>query len=142
MVHTIESMRALLHRNPVSMKTGRTMVESSIVALYQRQTASEKATGNTHVSNGIGFSAFDAPQASYMARWILDGKHLTGRYSVRALTMTCKYAGQLVEMANEAEAMKVARESLAALNVEVRPDQIDAAKEEMNRSKFRNALGM
>jgi hypothetical protein len=91
-VNTIEYIGWLL-------TTSDRAVERAIVCLYNRQTADEKSEGNTKHSNGRGFSASDAPKGSYMAKWILSGKHLTGQYMIDAKMMSFKYINQLVDEA-------------------------------------------
>jgi hypothetical protein len=74
-------------------------VERAILAIYACQTADEQATKTTRHSNGRGFSGADASLGSYYARWILEGKHLSGRHLARARTMSLKYVGQLADIA-------------------------------------------
>lgn len=120
-IHTVESVRALLSRNPICPKTRRTAVEAAIVAIYNRQTEGEKVTGMTVESNGIGFAAGDDKIGSYMARWILSGKRLTGRFERRAAVMAHKYARQLAEKANRKATYQATRKILVNLGQSV-PD--------------------
>ena len=75
-------------------------VNRAVVAIYNRQTESERSTEATLESNGRGFSAFDARNGSYYARWILSGRKLNGKFLHRARAMMIKYRHQLVEIAN------------------------------------------
>ena len=76
-------------------------VERAIVVLYKRQTADERISESTRVHNGRGFNAFDAKMGTYMAKWILDGKHLNGKWLEKARKMLQKYTRQLLEIAAE-----------------------------------------
>jgi hypothetical protein len=71
-------------------------VERAILALYERQTSDEQAQGDTKHSNKMGFSSADARRMSFIAEFLLSGKHLTrekalGVYGPRLQ----KYAKQL-----------------------------------------------
>lgn len=70
-------------------------VGRAMIALYNRQTADERAVGSTRHSNGRGFSSSDARLGSYYACWVLGGRHLTGIHLQRARTMSLKYIRQL-----------------------------------------------
>lgn len=76
-------------------------LERAIVAIYDQQTATEKAVGATNEDNGIGFNGADGPKMSYYARWILSGKNLSGKHRIDAQQRIKKYAGQLVKIANK-----------------------------------------
>lgn len=73
-------------------------VERAMVALYQRQTLDEQRTSTTKESNGRGFSAFHAERGTYWAKWVMSGKHLTGRHLEGARKMATHYARQLSEL--------------------------------------------
>lgn len=74
-------------------------VERAIICLYNRQTVDEKMAADTKHCNGRGFSAGDARKGTYMAKYILTGKRLSGQWLVDARGMAFKYIGQLVEEA-------------------------------------------
>lgn len=88
-------------------------VDRAMVALYNRQTASERVAETTHESNGRGFNYYDAKPGSYYAKWVLAGNHLSGRHLVNARRLAIKYRRQLAEEANEREAAANAAERLA-----------------------------
>jgi hypothetical protein len=90
---TKASVAALLDANPLA-------VERAIVAIYNRQTADEQAAHVTKHNNNVGFSAFDAETGTYLAKWILSGKHLSGKYAERGHKLAKRYVRQLVEIAN------------------------------------------
>lgn len=73
-------------------------VERALVALYHRQTVDEQRTSTTKESNGVGFNARDAEYATYLARWVLSGRHLTGSHLERGRRIATFYARQLAEM--------------------------------------------
>jgi hypothetical protein len=74
-------------------------VERAILAIYERQTLDEKACSDTKHRNGIGFTGADARLGTYYAKWILSGKHLSGRHLENARQMSRKYIRQLVDIA-------------------------------------------
>lgn len=81
--------------------TSDTAVERAIVAIFHRQTQDEQSSHCTKHSNGIGFSGVDASLGTYLAKWILSGKHLSGRFLVKGRGMAQKYRGQLLDIAKE-----------------------------------------
>lgn len=83
-----------------------TMVERSIVQLYERQTADEKQTASTNHENGIGFNGSDAPIMSSFAKQVMRGVVLSPKQLDIARPKIMKYAGQLAHIGNEIEATK------------------------------------
>ena len=75
-------------------------VERGILAIYKRQTDMEKAAHSTQHNNGVGFSAAHARKGTYMAKWILNGNSLNGKWLISARKMCLHYLGQLTEIAN------------------------------------------
>lgn len=75
-------------------------VERAILAIYERQTQDEKVTSDTRHRNARGFSAAHVSKGSYYARWILGGRHLTGRHLENARKIAMHYTQQLVDVAN------------------------------------------
>lgn len=82
-------------------------VERAVVLLYERQTEDEKHGKTTLHSNGRGFSGAHASIGTYWAKWIKDGRRLTGSHLARARVMVSHYVGQLTEEA----ALKAASEA-------------------------------
>lgn len=76
-------------------------VEKAIVAVYNRQTADEKASYDTKHSNGVGFSGADAKFGTYLAKWILSGKSLNGKFLAQGRVLAVKYRAQLLDEANK-----------------------------------------
>ena len=75
-------------------------VERAILAIFARQTEDEKSTECTRHENSRGFSAADARTGSYLARWILGGNHLNGKFLDKGRKIAVKYRKQLLEVAN------------------------------------------
>jgi len=75
-------------------------VERAILAIYNRQTESEKNVDAAIVDNGIGFSGADASSGSYIAKWILSGRKISGKFVDKARHIAIKYRRQLVSIAN------------------------------------------
>ena len=83
------------------LKVNNLAVERAIVVLYDRQTRSEQSASSTIEVNGRGFSSSDASLGTYLARWIVAGKHLDGKFLAQARNMSLKYTRQLFEAAEE-----------------------------------------
>jgi hypothetical protein len=75
-------------------------VARGLIALYDRQTADEKATQDTKHDNGVGFNGADARILSSIAQWYKR----TGRLSEKQIALVRrkirKYATQLTRIAN------------------------------------------
>lgn len=91
--YTVEQITNLL-------QTNNTAVERGILAIYKRQTNDEKITHNTRHHNNVGFSAADARTGTYLANWLLSGKHLNGKFLDKGRSIAIKYRKQLTEIAN------------------------------------------
>lgn len=94
-------------------------VERAIVCIFNRQTADEQVAEDTRHRNGRGFSAGDAKKGTYMAKWILGGKHLSGQWMHDARGMAFKYIGQLVDeatmkMERQAIQLRIEQEAIAS----------------------------
>jgi hypothetical protein len=90
---TSEVITEKLKENPV-------WVERGLVAIFKLQTGDEQATEQTRWRNGKGFSAFHAQLGSYYARWVMDGKHLTGKHLDKGRSIIIHYSKQLAQIAN------------------------------------------
>lgn len=80
-------------------------VERAVLAIYRRQTLDEQHSNCTTHRNGVGFSGAHAELGSYYARWLLSGRHLTGKHLEKARKMMHHYLSQLLE---EAQSRQVA----------------------------------
>lgn len=76
-------------------------VERGIVRIYQNQTADEQSEKRTKYLNNRGFNATDARYGTYLARYVLEGRPLTGKFLYDARKMCIKYSRQLCELANQ-----------------------------------------
>lgn len=72
-----------------------------LLALYDRQTADEKATDSTRHHNKQGFSGADADFMSSLARQARSRGCLSPKQMVFARKKVMKYAGQLTKIANK-----------------------------------------
>lgn len=71
-----------------------------LVAIYNLQSADEKACGQTVEDNGIGFNGADAEILSSFAEQYNRLKFLSPKQMQIARKKMPKYAGQLVKIAN------------------------------------------
>jgi hypothetical protein len=85
------------------LNTSDKAVERAILAIYERQTADEKASSCTQHDNTVGFSAFDAATGSYLARLIKRGFKLYPDKMAKARKLAVRYRRQLAEIANSKE---------------------------------------
>lgn len=74
-------------------------LERALVALYHLQEPDERACSDTVYHNKRGFSAYDAPRGSILARLILQGQHLDGISRREAFGIVQKYRRQLLTLA-------------------------------------------
>ena len=91
---TEEKIVSLLNRSDLA-------VERAMVAIYDRQTQDEKVTSDTRHNNTVGFRGNHASRGSYYARWVLGGRHLTGKHLAIARKMSIQYRRQLCDQANK-----------------------------------------
>ena len=89
----IEDIKDLLRKNDKA-------VERAIIALYSRQTESEKNQETTVEKNGVGFNGFDAKFFSSLAQQIQSGRVLSQKQISFARKGILKYSKQLAEIAN------------------------------------------
>ena len=88
-------------------------VEKALLRLYREQTTLEQAAGTTREDNARGFNAPDSSILSYRARWLLSGRHLSGKHLEDSRTRLRKYATQLATYATQS-ALSQERAELAA----------------------------
>lgn len=77
-----------------------TWVERAVMAIFDKQTASEQRLEEAIIKNNVGFNKPDSSLMSYYARWIRSGHHLSGNHLEKARKGILKYAGQLAKIAN------------------------------------------
>jgi len=97
---TRESIRILLLHNDKA-------VLRSVLAIYARQTQSEKAVAGTLEANGRGFGAGDGTYFSKIAKRIQAQEPLPSWELYKIRHRMLKYAGQLLQVAleNQIEAL-------------------------------------
>jgi hypothetical protein len=90
------------------LKTRDAAVAKALVALNERQTYTEQNAQSTINHNGVGFTPADARMGTSMATFFLKRGYLTPKQiaywrkpNAKGVPRICKYAGQLVEVANE-----------------------------------------
>jgi len=106
------------------LNTNDLAVERAVVALFERQTADEKATNDTRHDNTVGFSAAHARTLSFYAKIILGGWKREGKNKTylfpnkmaKARRFVSRYTRQLADIANkkEEEALRGPRFELSA----------------------------
>ncbi|RWB95603.1 MAG: hypothetical protein EOQ56_28050 [Mesorhizobium sp.] len=85
MIWTKETIQELIRTNDKA-------VAKAILALYARQTESERSTEHTQVENGMGFNRLDAPFLTSIAKALPRyGNHMTPRQLEKARPMLLKY---------------------------------------------------
>lgn len=85
----------------LAISLDRETLERAIVFIYNLQTGEEQLNQQTVEKNNIGFSGVDAKRFSYYARYIMSGKHLTGKHLELARKRMPKYARQIIEMTDK-----------------------------------------
>ena len=74
-------------------------IRRGVLVLFNRQTSSEQAVGRTHVRNGRGFTAFDAPLMTRVAKAFQAKQQVSRDDWIQLKKRMPKYAGQLFRIA-------------------------------------------
>ena len=82
------------------VSTNATMVERSLVKLYECQTAEEQNFKSTHVLNHQGFNKVDAKFGTNLAQVVKNGYHLSPKQLEASRKILRKYVRQLTLIAN------------------------------------------
>ena len=82
------------------LETNDTAVARAIVAVYNKQTASEQAVGETSESNGVGFNGVDANFLSSLAQFYQAKGFLSKGQLKYGRKKIMKYSKQLTLIAN------------------------------------------
>ena len=87
-------------------------IARALLVLNERQTQDEQASEVTKYDNGIGFTGADARMGTSMAQFFAARGYLTDKQlaywkkpNKNGVWRICKYAGQLLEIANEKAAI-------------------------------------
>lgn len=90
------------------LKTNDKAVARALVVLNERQTATEQNAESTINDNGVGFTPADARMGTSMAQFYTKYGRLSEKQlaywrkpNVRGVPRICKYAGQLLQIAQE-----------------------------------------
>jgi len=90
------------------LKTNDRAVARALVVLNERQTATERSAETTINDNGVGFTPADARMGTSMAQFYTKFGRLSPKQiaywrkpNVRGVPRICKYAGQLLEIAEQ-----------------------------------------
>ena len=76
-------------------------VVRGMLRIYDLQTESEKVFGDTHESNGVGFSGVDGEIMSSFVEFYNKANFLSYKQMKIARKKMLKYAGQLTNIAND-----------------------------------------
>jgi hypothetical protein len=90
------------------LKTNDKAIARALIVLNERQTAYEQSAESTVNANGVGFTPADARMGTSMAQFYAKRGYLTEKQlaywkkpNVRGVWRICKYAGQLLDIANQ-----------------------------------------
>jgi len=92
--YTTEEIKEMLKSNDVAVKR-------AVIAIWKRQTSSERLTQHTAEHNQVGFNAYDAPFLSSLAEQAEAGRTWSAKQYNAARKAIIKYARQLTDIANE-----------------------------------------
>ena len=81
-------------------------VVGALMALYQQQTESERVSHSTHLYNGRGFNAIDAPILTSFAEFYQKRGFLTPKQIIAARSILFKYRNQLENLGIECLSIK------------------------------------
>ena len=73
----------------------------ALLAIYEKQTESEKQSETTREYNGVGFTAFDGELLTSFAKQVQAGRELSPRQLSYLFKRMPKYAGQLYQIVNQ-----------------------------------------
>ncbi len=90
---TKERIQSLISQNALALERG-------LLVVYANQTADEKASGDTHHDNGMGFTGADAKFLSSVAEWVKNSRYregfrLTPSQRASVLPLMLKYWRQI-----------------------------------------------
>lgn len=90
------------------LQTNDKAIARALVVLNERQTLTEQSAESTINDNGVGFTPADARMGTSMAQFFAKRGYLTEKQlaywkkpNVRGVWRICKYAGQLLEIAQQ-----------------------------------------
>jgi hypothetical protein len=72
-------------------------IERGVLVLFARQTEDEQSTSTTFFKNGVGFTGSDSRYLTYIAKYLMGGRHLSGRHLEKVASKMPKYWRQILE---------------------------------------------
>jgi len=90
---------------------------NALLALYQRQTADERATHDTRYHNKVGFNAIDADIMTSLSEWFIDGKSFTPKQTSVLRRLLRKYRRQLADIATKKQEQEASNDQHMATSV-------------------------
>ena len=82
------------------IQNNRAWAVRALMAIYERQTADEQVAETNHIHNGAGFTSFDAPILTSMAKFYEQKHFLTDKQLGVVRKRIVRYHRQLFELAN------------------------------------------
>ena len=79
------------------LSTDAKWIERAVLVLFARQTDDEQAHQLTRWENGRGFNSSDSRYLTYIAKYLLGGRHLSGRHLEKVASKMPKYWRQIFE---------------------------------------------
>lgn len=92
-VWTVDEIASLVQNNDV-------VLYRALNKLFECQTEDEKAIGETHETNGVGFNGVDAPILTSFAEFYKQRGYLSDKQKAIARKKLVKYKKQLTNLAN------------------------------------------
>jgi hypothetical protein len=75
-------------------------IERGVLVLFNRQTEDEKSQQVTRWDNGRGFNSSDSRYLTYISKYLIGGRHLSGRHLEKVSSKLPKYWKQIQEEIN------------------------------------------
>lgn len=72
-------------------------IERAVLVLFERQTDDEQTNKVTRWENGRGFNSSDSRYLTYVANYLLGGRHLSGRHLEKVSAKMPKYWRQILD---------------------------------------------
>jgi hypothetical protein len=72
-------------------------IERGVLVLFGRQTEDEKFSQVTKWENGRGFNSSDSRYLTYISKYLMGGRHLSGRHLEKVSLKLPKYWKQIQE---------------------------------------------
>jgi hypothetical protein len=100
----IERIRNFIKNADLSRPEHRAAIGRGLVVVWNNQTESEQNSKDTTLRNGEGFNGRDARFGSVLAEWFADKGFLSVRQAEMGRKMLAKYARQIAEATQPANA--------------------------------------